>query len=298
MKSNIRKTPIKFLLGQDSEFIMIHRGKCAPMIGKADDENGYDGTGFHKISEVRSCPSECPLEIVNFIRHAFLRKSRKYPQVLNYAWKAGSYFLHPIGSHTHFGVKKDVIDHSTANKIISNYCGSLSLAIENPKEAYDRRNTGEGEYGRASDFREQFHGGFESRVFSSFLSSPAIAAAHLCLVKTVMYELLNNSAWHPTERFVDKDFIEVRADKVQYHFEDLWKEISGMQLYHQYKEYIDIFKFLITNNLTWEQRNTDGTPTCMKVAWGICSNIPEQPKPEKPPFKLQPVNGNPIFANL
>lgn len=278
MKTNIKKNPVKFLLGQDSEFIMLNKGKIAPMIGKAEDETGYDGTGYHKISEVRSSPSECPLEIINFIHKAFNRKVKQYPQTLGYNWKSGSFFAHPIGSHFHFGVDKKTISHSTANKIISNYCGSLSLAIEDVQEARDRRNSGEGEYGRPSDFREQFHGGFESRCFSSALVSPAIMAAHLCLVKTVMYETLNNLSFSPKERFTDGDFTEVRTNKVRNSFHELWSEITEMQLYPQYKSYIDIFKFLIENNLTWFSRNEDGSILDMKATWGIADNTPP---PEK-----------------
>ncbi len=295
MKTDIKKNPIRFNLGNDSEFIMIHRGKCAPMIGNANDETGYDGTGFHKISEVRSYPSECPLEIVNFIRQAFVRKVKKYPQVLNYTWKAGSFFLHPIGSHFHFDVKKETISHELANRIVSDYCGGLSILLEDKQEAFDRRNCEEGEYGRPSDFRfQEIHGGFESRVFSSALSSPAIMAAHLCLVKTVMYELLNNKKFEPNLKFTDNDFSEVKINKFKNNFDKIWSEISGMQLYSQYKEYIDIIKFLILNDRTWFSCDKKGVIQDMRVTWGLTSN--EIPAIQQP--KLPKYTGNPIFENL
>ena len=256
------------MLGQDVELYLLYHGKPAPFEGDIKSEFGLDGvTGASKTCEVRTVPSQNPLEIVNSIHQVFKRKVSSHPKTLGYDWYAGSFRLQPLGGHIHFGLTKHDIDFGTANKIVGNYAGALSLAVEDRTEARNRRNPDGGHnYGFLNDLREKSYG-FESRCFSSWVTSPAIAAAHLCLSKVVMYEVLNNKSFSPNERFNDKDFISANQDKVKKHFNEVWNEVTQMKLYPQYKEYINIFKFLIENNLTWHPKDMD-----VKVAWGLCSN--------------------------
>ena len=296
MKINIRSNPIRFLIGQDFEMMLLNRsGKSAPLECPANEEFGADGTGFHKIREIRTVPTECPLETVNHIYHVFKRKVKKHPKVLEYNWQAGSFKLHPLGGHLQSNLSEKTIPHKTANRIISNYCGSISLLLEDRDEAISRRSSGD--YGGIDDFRVQFHGGFESRVFSSWATSPAIAAAHLCLFKTVLYEAVNNKSFSPVERFENSDFTNANQNKIRNHFDNIWSEIVNMKLYKEYKQYLDILPFLVKHKLSWFPSNSDGVPVDVKAAWGICSNIPEQPKPEVA-ISLPKINNNPIFANL
>jgi hypothetical protein len=284
MNKNIKENPIRFSLGQDGEYLMIHNGKVAPLIGDIKGETGYDGIeAVEHISEVRTCPSEDPLEIINFIRSAFKRHVSKHPKCFTYDWQAGSFKINKsIGGHIHFGVKKDVIAPEIINRIIANYAGSLSLAVENKTEAFKRRNNENHNYGWLNDWRPQ-KWGMESRCFSSWLVSPQIAAAHLCLAKTVAYEVLNNKSFSPVDRFDDKDFLGVKIDKIYNHFDNIWSEITQMELYPQYKEYIDIFKFLIKNKLTWFPTDGKGRVLDMKETWGLADNA-VRIEPKKIPF--------------
>jgi len=261
--------------------MLLNRGK-AVIEGDIKSEFGADGlTGANKISEIRTLPSECPFELVNRIHGVFKRKAKSHPKVLDYKWQAGSFCLHSLAGHIHFGVPKKIIPHETANKVIANYLGSLSLAIEDKEGAYNRRNAdGDNAYGFLNDYREQPYGGFESRCLSSHLVSPLVCLAHFCLAKTVMFELLNNKSWSPTERFTDDHFIEADQNSVKKHFEDIWGEIANMTLYPQYKQYIDLFKWLIERNLTWFPRDENGDLVDVKTAWGICGNIIPTEKPQ------------------
>ncbi len=264
MRTNSRTTAKTFLMGQDVELYLLYNGRPAPFEGDIKSEFGLDGvTGKDKICEIRTVPSLCPLEIVNSIHQVFQRKIKLHPRVLNYDWHAGSFKIHSLGGHIHFGCLAKDAPSKTANQIVANYAGALSLALEDPKEAVQRRNNGDNQYGFLNDLREKPYG-FESRCFSSWAVSPAVAAAHLCLAKTVMHEILNNKSFNPVERFTDEDFVNANISKVRKNFDAIWSEITSMQLYRQYKQYIDIFKFLIENKLTWFPKNMD-----VKVAWGL-----------------------------
>ena len=295
MKTNIRDNPKRFLIGSDPEFMMLRNGKAAPMTGQYNDPVGYDGTGYHKICEVRVVPTECPLEMINSIRYSFLNKVKKYPQTLNYDWVAGSFKLQPIGGHLHGSTKKEDILPETANLIIGNYVGALSLAIEDKNEAVKRRNSEDGKYGFLNDYRLQ-PWGWEARCFSSWLTTPAVALAHICLFKTVLYETLNNKSFSPNVRFSDDDFIFANISKIRNNFHAIWKEVSQMALYPQYKEYIDIFKFLIENKLTWEPIDKTGRKLDMRETWGLADTTINSPKVKIPakPIYLEDKNG--IFA--
>ncbi len=296
MKRNTRKIAKHFLLGQDTEFVMLHKGKTAPLCGNIQDSCGYDGiNAVNRVAEVRGVPSECPIEIVHRIREAFQTKIKSYPQVLNYTWQAGSYKLFPIGFHQHFGVTEKDIKHELANKIIGNYSGAISLLCEDRDEGFKRRNDEHGEqYGWLSNWRPQPYGGFEARVFSSALVSPAIMLAHLCLNKVIMFELLNNQAFNPHERFDDSDFQNMRTDKIKKHFHEIWSEISQMTLFKQYKEYLNIFPFLIERNLSWYNCNSSGEIEDLKVTWGLSGDFKPEIKQNKENVILMPKKHAPI----
>ena len=262
MKTNLRKDIKDFLMGVDAELVLYTpSGKIAPLHGGIGEPMGYDGhAAVNRISEVRTIPSGNPEELINSIRTAFVKKVQKHPIVLKYNWQAGSFKNYGIGAHLHHNVPSKVIDYQTLTLVIGNYVGALSLALEDKKEAISRRNEG---YGRLSDWRPQ-KWGMEVRCCSSFLTSPSVSIAHIALFKVVLYELLNNKSWSPKSRFSDLDFQTANQEKVRANFDSIWSEITQMGLYKKYKEYLDIFPFLINNSLTWFPKDAD-----VKTAWGI-----------------------------
>ena len=132
---------------------------------------------------------------------------------------------------------------------LDRYLGLVSLLIENRLDGKERRECG---YGKASDYRVNDHG-FEYRVVSSWLTTPYISAAILCLAKTIVYEFLNNSKfeWHlfTYNKSIFSSF-DVKVFRNKY-FPVVWKDITKMELYQNYKPYIDLIYFLVKNELTW-----------------------------------------------
>lgn len=298
MKSNIRRKLKTFMLGTDIELILSHKNKIAPFEGKKEDEFGRDGN-INMINEIRVSPSSEPIDIIYNIRKVFKNKIKKHPKVLNYDWMAGSYKLErPISAHVHFGLSPKDIDFATANRIIGNYSAAISLAMEDKEEALSRRNNGDDQYGELNNWRIQPHG-FEARQCSSFITSPFIALANFCMAKIVMFEILNNISFSPTERFSDNDYIEANQDKVRNNFDAVWSELSQMHLFPQYKEFLSIVPYLISRKLTWFPKNEDGTIQDLKTSWALVSNeIPLPPIKPETKLVLPKFKGNPIFENL
>lgn len=253
---------IDFTIGADPEFACEYKRQIitAGHVVNDDDgtEFGQDGNGV--TFEVRPAPSRNPLQIVNNIRDIFVRHTIENPDFLKYTWVAGTWHKgYPLGGHVHFGVSGRVINHRKAINFLDNYVGSLSLLLEKRTDGLKRREDG---YGAMGDMRDQ-EWGFEYRPMSSWLSSPYISAALLCLSKTVMYEALNNPAfqWHS---FVNADdFHDMNQDKIMGKFPEIWHDIVKMHLYQDYKPYIDLIYFLVVNRLTWFPRSP------MKESWAI-----------------------------
>lgn len=210
--------------------------------------------------EVRPSPSKNPIEIVHNIRDIFIRQTIEKPSFLKYNWISGSFHRDlPIGGHVHFGLNDKQISHKFAVNLLDNYVGVISILLENKNDGLERRKHG---YGEMGDYREQ-DWGFEYRPMSSWLSSPYIATAIIALSKTIVYESLNNPKfdWHTCVE--SDDFKNMNQDKLREKFPKIWKDITKMTLYQNYKPYIDLLYFLITNNLTWL------SATGMKDSWGI-----------------------------
>ncbi len=250
-------------MGADPEFIcvnskgsIIHSQNVVSTSVTADF--GCDGNGV--TFEVRPAPSKNPIEVVHNIRDIFIRQVIEKPSFLKYNWISGSFHKdYPIGGHIHFGIKNNVIAHTSAISFLDDYVGSISILLENKEDGLKRRSY---DYGLMGDYREQ-DWGFEYRPMSSWISSPYVATAIIALSKTVMYEVLNNPKfdWHTF--VMDIDFKEMRQDNIRELFPKIWSDITKMTLYQNYKPYIDLLYFLVTNKLTWLSTSS------MKDSWGI-----------------------------
>jgi hypothetical protein len=253
-----RKGIIDFTLGADPE-MLCHDGRevivAGEVVGDEDSQFGVDGNGIN--FELRPNPSKDPLKIVSNIRDILL----SHPEYSKYNFLAGSYkHNYALGGHIHFGIKSDKIHQDTATPILSQYLGSLGILVEDKYEARARRFNGG--YGGFSDNRAQDHG-FEYRTLSSWLTSPYIAAAFLCLAKTIMYEVLNNPKFSP-QTFIEPDDINcVKLERILNKFPEIWKSITKMRLYQSYKPYIDLFYYLIQNKKTWFVKGS------VNAAWGL-----------------------------
>lgn len=258
----------EFLIGADPEFICVNGGKVvqAGHFVTGDDRFGMDGNGW--TFEARPEPSPNPFVLTNNIRKIFLQKLIQDNRFCGYEWLSGSYHpqgVHdvrdfPLGGHIHFGIKKSLIGYKESCQILDSYVGLPTILLEDVNEGLARRE--DGDYGFASDFREQPYG-FEYRTPSSWLSSPYVATGVLCLAKMVMYEVLNNSRFKFLGANYNKEFVNMDTDGLREHFPTIWKSITKMKLYGQYKPYVDLLYRLIKEGKTWNT-NRD-----IKQSWGL-----------------------------
>ena len=232
--------------------------------GDGNEEFGMDGNG--DTFEIRPSPSKDPVEVVSNIHDIFVRQTINKPEFLKYKWISGSYHSgYPFGGHVHFGIGNNLIQHNCAVKILDDYVGVISLLLEVRNDGINRRKNGE--YGFMGAMRPQ-EWGFEYRAMSSWISSPYVAAAIMCLSKTVMYELLNNNNFEWHDFATPDDFYKMDQIRVLSKFPEIWKDITKMYLYQIYKPYIDFIYFLVSNKLTWLPA------TGMKESWGIINMTP------------------------
>lgn len=266
---SLRKNLIDFTVGADPEFMMVKRDTdeivyathvCNAMREhSALHELGADGCGH--TFEARPEPSVSPIQIVNNLYNIFIGHVARHPNLLDYKWKAGS-FQHnaSLGGHIHFGISGRVLSPRVGCDILSNYLGAISILVEDKEEGLKRRSTG---YGGMHDHRVQKYG-FEYRTPSSWLVSPYVSAAFLCLAKTIIWEAVNNPNAEFNSYVLDSDFRNMNYDKVKGKFPAIWADIVKMKQYQQYKPYIDVLYYLVQNRLEWYAK--DGT---MNKAWGL-----------------------------
>ena len=260
--------PTDFTIGADPEFCCVDRGTLvnSNCFGNLESSFGSDGGGI--AFEIRPKPSINPLEVVSDIHKILLEQTIKYPEFLKFDWISGSYtHRQSMGGHIHFGITNSYNNcgYDCCN-FLDAYVGISFLVVETMKEGYSRRCQG---YGFFRDCRSQNYG-FEYRMPASWLSSPYISAAFLCLAKTVVYEFINNENFSlyflKNESKIMDTILRHRDIDVLYlknKFLIIWSEITKMKLYQKYKIYIDIIYFLFKENLSW-------IPVMgMKESWGI-----------------------------
>lgn len=250
-----------FTIGADPEFCCIAGRTLVESAAYTNnyDEFGCDGNGI--TFEVRPEPSIDPIVIVTNIHDIFARKIHANKEFAEFQWRAGSYYADcSLGGHIHFGIPSRQIATRTCANVLDNYVGAISLLIEHKGQGLRRRT--ESNYGRPGDTRRQ-DWGFEYRTMSSWITSPYVASAILCLAKTVMFELLNNPNFQPRAQVTEQDFVTMDVNRILTLFPDIWNDITSMKMYQAYKPYIDLIYFLVKKKLTWFPS------TSMKEAWGL-----------------------------
>ena len=174
-----------------------------------------------------------------------------------------------LGGHIHLGCDK-YINVPYWGEYLSFFCGIPLTLISDVEEKFygnvserDIRHK-ERQYGEYGSYRPKSYG-IEFRMPSSWLVSPQVTIGALSLAYVVGYEFINHLK-NATELIWDKIF----NDKydigthnyihwyknqnwvlLQGEFEPIKLEIQQMELYPNYKEYIDYIFDMINNNETW-----------------------------------------------
>ena len=251
---------LDFTMGADPEFVCVDGRTLIESSAFTDNnsEFGCDNNGV--LFEARPGPSTDPIEIVGNIHDIFTRWIIANRGFIKFNWKAGSHYAdQSIGGHIHFGIKPNRIPTAECAFVLDNYVGAISMLLEDRNQGLRRRQSN---YGRPGDTRPQTWG-FEYRTCASWITSPYVSAAILCLAKTVMWEFANNTEFTPRTFVRADDFNTMNTTRIRELFHLLWEDITSMKLYQQYKPYIDLIYFLVTKRLTWFPS------TNMKEAWGL-----------------------------
>ena len=258
---SLKKNPISFLIGTDPELLLMKGRKTLPArryCFNNDDELGSDGNGV--TWELRPEPDKNPLVVVNRMRDIMVRKITTKNILWDGEWHSGSYTNgFPLGGHIHFGIKENIIKPSILADILDNYLGAITLLIENKQQGYRRRSAG---YGFMGDYRKPPHG-LEYRTPSSYLTSPYVFSAILCLAKTIAFEAINNRQFSFNSYVHGYDFTYMQTETILKNFPLIWDDITKMILYQKYKLYIDVIYFLVTNKLSWFPTSS------FKQSWGL-----------------------------
>lgn len=263
-----------FTIGTDTEFLCVAKtGKLIHAGDFADktDDLGADANG--RTFEVRSKPSNSPIEVINSIKTIMQEAVIDNPTYYEWKWLASSFIKGlPLGCHLHYAINKNLINPKDACVFLDNYVGAVTILLEDREQGLARRayNTSPGgnpvSYGKAGDFREKKnYGGFEYRTPSSCLGSPHAMKALLCLGKAVLFQVINDKSFSPTRFVMPEDYTNMNQEKVRRCFISLWSDVKKLSLYKEYHKHLDLIPFLVKNNLTWlPKKNID-----VKKAWGI-----------------------------
>ncbi|MEQ8200889.1 MAG: hypothetical protein ABRQ24_05650 [Syntrophomonadaceae bacterium] len=253
-------------MGADPEFMLynIKNGKMTPasQFFPRDGVVGCDALRTpnrqsRPIAELRPRPANSPLKLLANVEDAMHFAYRLAPYK-NIKWLAGSrpFQGYSIGGHIHFS---NVELNSHILRALDSYLGLPVFLLENQATAVKRRL----KYGFLADFRTKDHGGFEYRTTASWLVSPQIAAAVLCLAKIVA----SNYLYLTRNCFIDieaqRAFYEGDQEYLRLVFHDIWSDIKKSDMYHTYKEELQIIEDMVNSRISWDERED------IRKAWAI-----------------------------
>lgn len=273
-----------FTIGADPEFLVLD-DRSRLVESKIHDYSfanfgnlGHDGSGINRIFEARPSPSFNPLVVTKNIHGILFEKFKLTPHFHKYRFKAGSFHRPsetPMGGHIHMGgphCLSTAMNYDDVTEVLDNYVGAISVILEDADEGLRRRRYNDSHYGFAGDFRTQPFGA-EYRVCGSWLVSPHITNAFLCLFKIVVFEYINNKSFPFRRHDCESDFYYMNVSNILKRFGALWNDIQAMKLYPEYKPYVDVLYNLINKKLSWFPK------VGLKEAWGIFPVRLERPKP-------------------
>lgn len=244
-------------MGADPEFMLIN-ARNQKVIAASDffpregivgcDNIRMPNRQQRPIAEIRPKPTTSPLELTQNIKQALISANKLAPYK-NVKWLAGSqpsngYY---IGGHIHFS---NTELNFKLLRALDNYLGITIFLFENPYTAAKRRK----KYGFIGDFRKKEHGGFEYRTLGSWLISPQITAAVLCLAKIIAsrYPYLSVNYLYSVE--AQKSFYSGEQNYFRKTFNFIWNDIQSIDMYLIYKEYLKIIPQMIEEEIIWDEK--------------------------------------------
>ncbi|MDP3487974.1 MAG: hypothetical protein Q8S19_08595 [Bacillota bacterium] len=202
----------------------------------------------YPLAELRPEPSYSPLQLVENIRTT-MNKALRLAPYSNVQWRAGSmpFAKFPIGGHVHFA---GVPLSGQLVRVLDNYLAIPLLLLEEPIAARKRRK----KYGYLGDFRHKQHGGFEYRTPASWLVSPEVTKAVMCLAKVLAseYQLLTQDLFLMPS--AQEAFMTAKRDYFKPHFASIWSDLSKTSTFRLYAKDIEIIETMVKEERTWNER--------------------------------------------
>lgn len=221
-----------------------------------DDRSIESGQKYFPLVEIRPDYSSNPKAVAKSIK-SILSKVAEQVYYKNIGLYSGSMPINDywVGGHIHFGIKPN-------NKLIralDNYLALPMMMIENAYSSRKRKV----KYGALGNYRLKSHGGFEYCTLSSWLVTPEITTAVLCLSKVIVQEYLNLN-----DEFLNS-YSDIRAFYLvnKIYFKDKLERIifnlSKTKTYTGYKSEIEPLFEKILKSEVWEE-NID-----LRVSWSM-----------------------------
>jgi len=243
-------------MGADPEFMISNsrNGKMIPasQFFPRDGVVGCDNIRMpnrqnRPIAELRPKPDYSPRQLLSNIKEA-LRMASKMAPYRNVKLLAGSrpFSGYSIGGHIHFS-NVDFNNHIL--RALDSYVGLPLFLIENQVTAVKRRT----KYGFLADVRVKDYGGFEYRTPGSWLVSPGIASAVLCLAKIVAsnYLKLTRNCFITVE--AQRAFYEGNQEYLRLIFDDVWSDIRKLEMFNDFKEELQIIYDMVKKGVIWNE---------------------------------------------
>lgn len=246
-----------FLLGTDVELMLRNQaGKMVlasnyftrkGKIGCDDRSVQFDGKRL-PLLELRPDPNSNPLNIVAQLRELMVQVSETINRE-QVEWRAGSMPFRPysIGGHIHFS---GVPFSSRFVRVLDNYLGLPLMLVEDQSTAVERRQR----YGFYGDVRHKDYGGFEYRTPASFIVSPEVTAAALCLAYVVGMHHRELPIVDLYDRRLQAAFFNGDREVLSPIAEQNLSFVTRLPAYQRYREYIDPLITMIQSRQTWNEK--------------------------------------------
>lgn len=245
------------VLGADPEFIL--RSRRTGRLVTANRFFPYRGLVGHDrlharflrgrpLAELRPAPSSEPEVLFRHLKRAIRRAMAKTGRRIEFTAGSLPFSRFPIGGHVHFSGIPLTTDFLRALDL---YLAVPLLLIDNPARSWRRRL----KYGFLGDFRFQRHGGFEYRTLPSWLVSPTIALAVLCLAKVVAQEYHRLPLHFLQEIAMQQAFYSANKDPFYRRFNEMWSYLEEVPSYRQYENELLPLKRWVDAQKVWPDRS-------------------------------------------
>jgi len=280
-------------LGMDPEFVFVKYNEIVAASRFLSGHRSFGTDGCSYLAELRPRPNTEPKEVIKSMLRSMRTTLTRKSELMNYEWRAGSYFGgYPLGGHIHIGYEHTDSNDKRDKKIkltkaFDNLLAPIVLLMEDKKEAVRRRTSS---YGHLNDSRET-PWGLEYRVLPSFIASPLITEAVLCMSKMITETTLEDGLNFATPFAVDRmKFKKCEKSSFRAELNHRWEFFVNHSLWEQYKEPLKGFKRLLNDNIIFSNFAD------MKETWSVETERMRKFREQKD--NIRPIEAEQLWGTL